>query len=93
MDNRTSTLVVTLDCVSGNIDFYFKVSSESGGDYLRFFIDGVEMNKWSGEVDWEKASFPVTEGKRTFSWMYSKDYSFSRGKDAAWIDDITFSGE
>jgi len=83
-------LLVTLACVSGNITFYRKVSSESGCDYLRFYIDGVEKGDWSGEEDWGEASFSVTEGTRTFEWTYSKDGSVSEGDDTAWIDDIAF---
>jgi hypothetical protein len=84
---------VTLDCVAGTITFYRKVSSESGFDFLRFSIDGVEQDKWSGEENWAEASFPVTEGARTFEWTYSKDGSTSEGSNAAWIDDIVFPVE
>lgn len=88
--DESTTLEVTLDCVSGDITFYRKVSSESGYDYLTFSIDGVEKGKWSGEQDWAQVSFPVDEGTRTFEWTYSKDGSASEGDDAAWIDDIVF---
>jgi len=89
-DSETSTLKVTLDCESGTIAFYLKVSSESGFDYLTFYIDGVEKDKWSGEDDWAEMSFPVTAGTRTFEWSYSKDSSVSDNEDTAWIDDIVF---
>lgn len=88
--DESTSLQVTLECVMGNITFYRKVSSESGFDYLKFCIDGAEQDKWSGEEDWAEVSFPVTEGRRTFEWTYSKDESASRGEDAAWIDDIVF---
>jgi len=89
-DGESTTLRVTLDCVSGYIAFYRKVSSESGFDYLKFYIDGEEQDNWSGEEDWAEESFPVTEGTRTFEWTYSKDGSVSEGDDTAWIDDIVF---
>ena len=89
-DGQETTLQVTLTCVSGNITFYRKVSSESKGDYLKFYIDGVGKGKWAGEVDWAELSFPVTAGTRTFEWTYSKDGSESEGGDTAWIDDIVF---
>ncbi|MHC4509391.1 MAG: hypothetical protein ACYTAO_10610 [Planctomycetota bacterium] len=89
-DDESSTLEVTLDCISGQISFYCKVSSESGFDYLRFYIDGEEQEKWSGEESWTEVSFIVTEGRRTFRWEYSKDGSASDGDDTAWIDDIAF---
>jgi hypothetical protein len=89
-DDERSDLQVTLDCVTGNITFCRKVSSESGFDVLKFYIDGVEQGKWSGREDWTEVSFPVMEGTRTFEWTYSKDDSVSEGDDTAWIDDIVF---
>jgi endoglucanase len=89
-DGESSVLQVTLDCVSGDITFYRKVSSESGYDYLKFYIDGAEKGKWSGEENWAQMSFPVDEGTRTFEWTYSKDGSAADGDDTAWIDDVVF---
>ncbi|UCC98477.1 MAG: hypothetical protein JSW66_01020 [Phycisphaerales bacterium] len=91
--DESTSLQVTLDCATGTITFYRKVSSESGFDSLRFSIDGVEQDEWSGEEDWAEVSFPVTEGERTFEWTYSKDGSVSEGRDTAWIDDIVFPVE
>ncbi|MBA7632869.1 hypothetical protein ES703_40424 [subsurface metagenome] len=88
--DQSTTLQVTVDCRSGNISFYRKVSSELGYDYLKFYIDGVEKGKWSGEEDWAEVSFGVTAGTRTFEWTYSKDGSESEGDDTTWIDDIVF---
>ncbi len=88
--HESTTLRVTLDCVSGDITFYRKVSSELDYDHLVFYIDSVKMDKWSGKEDWAEVSFPVDEGTRTFEWTYSKDDSISDGDDTAWIDDIVF---
>ncbi len=89
-DDESSALTIELDCVSGNISFYRKVSSEPGCDLLQFYIDGVEKGNWSGEEDWDEVAFPVTAGRRIFEWTYSKDSSISAGDDTAWIDDIVF---
>lgn len=89
-DGESTNLQVSLDCTSGDITFYRKVSSESSFDNLKFYIDEVEKGTWSGEEDWAEVSFPVDEGTRTFEWTYSKDSSVSEGDDAAWIDDIVF---
>ena len=91
--DESCTLQVTLDCGSGNITFYRKVSSEQGYDYLRFYIDGVEKGRWSGEEDWARVSFPVPAGTRTFTWTYSKDGTVSDGDDTAWIDEIVFPSD
>jgi hypothetical protein len=91
IDHRESTtLKVTLDCASGNITFYCKVSSESDEDYFKFYIDGVRMGRWSGRKDWFLLSFGVTAGTRTFEWTYSKNGRRDRGDDTVWIDDIEF---
>ena len=75
---------------SGNISFYYKVSSESGYDVLKFYIDGVQQGSWSGTDGWAVATYPVSTGSRTFTWTYSKDVSVSSGSDCAWLDHIIF---
>ena len=89
-DGESTVLQVTLNCVSGDITFYRKVSCESKSDHLKFYIDGAEKGEWSGEEDWAQVSFDVTAGSKTFEWTYSKDGSESEGGDTAWIDDIVF---
>jgi len=89
-DNESTTLKLTVDCISGEISFYYKVSSEQHYDYLRFYIDGTLQDEWSGNEDWTLVSFPVRSGRRTFEWTYSKDDSSSYGFDTVWIDDIEF---
>ena len=79
--NGTSSLEVQVNVEGTNISFYRKVSSESGYDYLRFYIDGAEQNKWSGTVSWSQVSFPITPGPHTFKWSYTKDLSVSSGSD------------
>jgi hypothetical protein len=68
------------------IKFNYKVSSEEGYDFLRFYVDGVEMASWSGLVDWTEVSFPVSAGQHEFQWSYSKDDIVAANDDAAWID-------
>jgi hypothetical protein len=85
--NQTSGMALTLpDCQSGQIAFYYRVSSENNWDFLRFFVDGVEKGKWSGSVAWTLATFNVTAGTHTFEWRYTKDGSQSSGSDCAWVD-------
>ena len=89
-NGQSTSLEVTLDCDVGGIHFYRKVSSESGYDYLKFYIDGILTDSWSGTKNWVQVSYPVSAGSRTFKWTYSKDGSSSSGSDTAWIDDIKF---
>lgn len=90
-DQQESVLEITMDVLNDDeISFYARVSSESGYDYLRFYIDGTQKAQWAGEVAWEQATFPVTEGEHTFKWAYEKDQSVSNGSDCGWIDYINF---
>jgi agmatine/peptidylarginine deiminase len=75
---------------SGTLTFYYKVSSESGYDYLKFYVDGTVQNSWSGTVDWTQASFTLAAGTRVLKWEYMKDGSVDTGSDCAWVDDIVF---
>lgn len=79
--------------VTDTLSFWFKVSSETGYDYLRFKVDGAEYDSWSGEQPWQIAEFVINAGTHTFEWSYTKDGSVSLGQDAAWIDYITFPPE
>ena len=90
-DNQTSVLFITVDVTTDDqISFFYKVSSESGWDYLKFYIDAGLQGEWSGEVAWTEASYPVSAGEHTFKWEYFKDGSVSNGGDCAWIDYIVF---
>jgi len=90
-DNQSSSMSLTLTgLAAGTISFYYRVSSESGWDYLRFYVDNVQKGEWSGTVNWSLAEYPVGDGDHTFRWTYSKDGSQSAGSDCGWVDYITF---
>ena len=94
-DNEDVSLVIEVNVLSaGDISFWKKVSCENHQDniwdYLRFRIDGVEQERWSGIIDWSEETYPVSAGTRTFEWHYHKDGSVSEGEDCAWVDYIIF---
>ena len=93
-DNQMSHLQVRLKLTeSGDMRFWYKVSSEADDDYLRFLIDGVMHDQWSGDIDWTDANYIVNADWHTFRWEYSKGAAGSSGSDTAWLDDITFPTE
>ncbi|HPT72748.1 MAG TPA: C25 family cysteine peptidase, partial [Candidatus Cloacimonadota bacterium] len=85
-DLKVSMVITT----AGTITYCRKVSSESGYDYMKFYIDDVQQEQQSGEVAWAQANFAVTAGTHTFKWTYVKDGSVNSGSDCAWIDNIIF---
>jgi V8-like Glu-specific endopeptidase len=87
--NQTSYLQTTINYASNkNVKFYWKVSSESNYDYLRFYIDGALQEEISGTVDWTQKSFAVSSGSHTLKWEYYKDGSVSSGSDKGWVDKL-----
>ncbi|MBI3585179.1 MAG: hypothetical protein HY096_14680 [Nitrospinae bacterium] len=90
-DSKT-TYIQTIVTNSGTLTFYWKVSSESSYDYLRFYIDGVEQSgKISGNVDWVQKSYSITSGSHTLKWVYTKDINSISGSDAGWLDKVIFT--
>jgi cysteine-rich repeat protein len=88
--SQTTNLEVTLDAPqAGVVSFWYRVSSESNYDYLRFYVDNVQQGQgWSGTVAWAQASYPIGAGNHTFRWTYSKDGSVNSNEDKVFIDEV-----
>lgn len=88
-NNQRSIMHLTLNILTdGTIGFARRVSSEADYDFLRFLVDDVEVDRWSGEVAWGEVSYSVPAGIHKFSWIYEKDEVSMQGSDRAWVDDI-----
>ena len=76
----------------GTISFWWKVSSKSGCDYLRFYVDGSVKASSSGTGSgWTQKSFSVSgSGSHTLRWTYSKYVLTSDGSDCGWIDEVVW---
>ena len=97
--NQESIMMLDLEVsMAGDISFHKRVfceddeSSNNNFDFLAFSIDGVEMDRWDGNSEWSKETYPIEPGFHRFEWKYSKDQSVSHGMDGAWIDYIEFPG-
>lgn len=92
-DSQSASLTLDVSVSTESpVSFFYKVSSESGYDKLKFYIDGAEQADWSGEVAWTFAEFTVATGDHTLQWTYSKDVNTTGGSDCAWIDNIVLPG-
>jgi hypothetical protein len=95
ISHNQETWMQTTVAGPGRLSFRWKVSSESGYDYLRFRLNGAEVTaipRISGNTGWLWRSIVVPAGAHTFRWTYSKDGSADRGSDAAWVDLVKFAG-
>ena len=59
-DGQTSWMETT--ATGASVSFWWRVSSEDGWDYLRFFIDGILQAQITGEVAWQQQRFPLAAG-------------------------------
>jgi len=89
--HNEETVLKTTVLGPGNLSFYWRVSSESGYDYLRFSIDGAVQNSISGETSWAQRTYSIGSGVHTLRWKYGKDYGYTSGSDAAWLDLVTYT--
>ncbi|MCD4683108.1 MAG: T9SS type A sorting domain-containing protein [Bacteroidales bacterium] len=90
-DGQTTFLTLNYDVYAEDtLSFWFKVSSEIHWDFLKFFVDNVGLDSWSGEVPWQQASYMISAGSHSFTWIYYKNLSGSNGADACRIDYIVF---
>lgn len=76
--------------VKDTVRFLCKVSSETNWDYLIFRLNGKELFRISGEIDWTAKKIEISEGLNHLEWVYSKDMSVSSGSDCAWLDFLSF---
>ena len=92
-NSQSASMEVTLNFViAGNVSFWRRTSTESGYDYLRFYVDGVQQAQWSGNQPWTQFNYNVAAGMHTLRWTYIKDNSVSSGEDTAYVDDILTVG-
>lgn len=74
----------------GHLGFFWKVSSETSWDNLKFLVDGQVLASISGERHWEAFTTTLTGGKHRIQWIYQKDHWLSQGQDRGWVDQVYF---
>jgi len=87
--NSTESWFETTVRGPAEVSFWWKVSSESGYDFLEFLINGaLQPGRISGNVSWTNQTFSLQDGEHTLRWRYRKDGSATGGSDAAWVDRV-----
>ena len=88
-DNEYGSLLTTVSG-PGALSFWWKVSSESGNDQLRLYINGSQQTSISGEVDWQWRVLNIASGSQTVEWRYRKNSSVTAGQDRGWVDQVLY---
>jgi hypothetical protein len=90
IDNHgRSVLHVGVPPGASTLYFSYRVDSEESYDYFNVYVDGALSFSDSGFQDWANDSVSVS-GASIVTFEYAKDYSFSTGDDAAWVDNLSF---
>jgi len=89
-DNQFASAQATI-VGPGTLSFWWKVSSETNGDFLIFYLGNIEQARISGEVGWQQRTFDVPAGNQTVNWTYAKNSSGSVGQDRGWVDQFVFT--
>jgi hypothetical protein len=89
--NDSSSWVETTVNGPGTLNFWWRVSSETNGDYARFYVNGYKLSDRSGEIGWQPYSSALSPGAHTIRWAYEKDANAILGDDAAYLDEVTFT--
>jgi len=73
-ENSYVEKTVTVGAGGGTVEFWARRDSESGYDYNKFFIDGVEKYNVSGVTNtWTKLTYAVGAGTHTLKWQSTSD--------------------
>lgn len=75
-----------------SVDFKYKISSESGYDYFKLYVNGSNVLSDSGLKDWQSFSYNLPSGTNKIKFEYVKDSSMSSNDDCVYIDDLNIIG-
>lgn len=90
--DRNSSMFIAFVNGPGTISFDWKVSSETGYDFLRFYVDGSPIYEMAGEQGWARMNLILSSGLHNLTWSYEKDEHVSAGGDCGWIDNVRWTG-
>ncbi|RZD52076.1 MAG: hypothetical protein CXT67_07205 [Methanobacteriota archaeon] len=86
--NQQSDIELSMPTAAGNITFDYKTSTATN-HYLRFYIDDVLQDSWSGIAasTFQSVSFDFDAGLHTFKWNSVRSSS-AGGQNKVYLDDI-----
>ena len=71
----------------GDISLY-RVRSFDAGDAYRFYVNNELISEITGNADWTKVEYPLTDGTYTVRWEYTKSAEPLSVDDTAWLDNV-----
>ena len=96
--NQQSCIVLEVSLpANAMISVAGRTNSEGGFDQLQIDADNLHLDtisapRFQTERNWRQQSYFLPTAISILRWCYAKDGSMSEGQDAAWIDNLSFSG-
>ncbi|MGH3381371.1 MAG: hypothetical protein ACRDS0_31525 [Pseudonocardiaceae bacterium] len=91
LGDQFSDAVIRVPAGATTVSFWYRVSSEAGFDFFQAFVDNALVVSNSGDSGWVQATVGVG-GAEDITFRYFKDPFTDVGSDAAYVDDLAFSG-
>ncbi|CAN5254060.1 hypothetical protein BH23VER1_BH23VER1_07890 [soil metagenome] len=89
--NETASFSTTVTG-PGTVSFWWSVSSDFLGDFLRFRIDGSDRQIISGDQPFVQVIEPIGEGIHTLTWAFTRDDFGDGSENTGWVDELTLGG-
>jgi formylglycine-generating enzyme required for sulfatase activity len=89
-DGQTSWIETIVEG-PGVLSFVWKASSEWHFDPLRFSVNGGSGIRLSGETGWDRRLARLEPGENAVRWTFTRNDKISRGANAAWLADVSWS--
>ena len=89
-DNQMTWAEILVTNAPCQVSFKWMTSSESGWDWLTFYVDDDQIDRISGVTgDWVDCTLTIIDpGSHTLRWTYSKDGGAFSGEDCGWVKDF-----
>lgn len=91
-DGQSSSFQTIVRTEGGTISFWYRTSTETNLDKLRFYVDDTYVLTASGTTSWTQFTYDLPAGQHTLKWEYVKDGSISSGEDSVYIDNLLVGG-
>ena len=87
--NNTNSWMEASIVGPASFSFDWRVSCNTSGHYLAWFIDGVEQARIRGVTDWATVSASIPEGEHTVRFDYVKGSTAASGEDKGQVRNFT----
>jgi hypothetical protein len=77
----------------GTLSFWARVDPGYCCNRMYVFVDGLQVQYISGGLQWNSYTIQIPLGIHEFEWRFERDFYGAQTSDAAWIDDVVFTGQ